>query len=82
MFALAAGLVIVVLALRAFSTIGQRHRPIIKDRDHRLEIDVTTVIHHSPDTPSQASIIDTLYRVAAETNNLGPFENDIFATYD
>ncbi|MFZ4595411.1 MAG: hypothetical protein ACOYOF_14225, partial [Verrucomicrobiaceae bacterium] len=78
LFALVAGIIVVVVALILRSFPSQRHRPMISDRDHRLDVDSSTVTHHSPDRPPRVLILDTLSRVAVETNDLGPFENDVF----
>jgi|GEM_PF-6403109 hypothetical protein len=78
LFALVAVIVVVVVALVLRSLPSQRHRPTISDRDHRLDVDSSTVTHHSPDRPPQVLILDTLSRVAVETNDIGPFENDVF----
>jgi hypothetical protein len=78
LFALVAVIVVVVGALVLRSLPSQRDCPMISDRDHRLEIDASTVTHHSPDRPPQVLVLVTLSRVAVETNDLGPFEHDVF----
>lgn len=78
LFAVVAVSVVVVIALILRCLPSQRHRPLISDRDHRLEVDSESVTHYSPDKPPQVLILDTLSRVAVETNDLGPFENDVF----
>lgn len=79
--ALVIGIVVVVVAVVAGilrSLPSQRHRQVISDRDHRLDVDSDTVTHHSPDRPPQVLVLNTLSRVAVETNDIGPFENDVF----
>jgi hypothetical protein len=78
LFALMAVVAVVVIAMILRNLPSQRRCSMISDRDHRLTVDSDTVTHHSPDKPPQVLLLETLFRVAVETNDLGPFENQVF----
>ncbi len=74
---LVVGLVIALALMLRF--LGRaRHPVMISENDHLVTLADDIITHHRPGSPPESISLAALDRVVIETNDLGPFENDLF----